>query len=87
MPFVKVDNTRLFYRLEGDEARPVLILSHSIGADHSMWAPQAADLLPHFQLLRYDIRGHGASDAIGRAASCSLRSNESDPALQLHFFH
>ncbi|MBZ5598502.1 MAG: 3-oxoadipate enol-lactonase [Acidobacteriia bacterium] len=63
MPFVKVDNTRLFYRLEGDEARPVLILSHSIGADHSMWAPQAADLLPHFQLLRYDIRGHGASDA------------------------
>jgi 3-oxoadipate enol-lactonase/4-carboxymuconolactone decarboxylase len=63
LPFVKVDNTRLFYRLEGDEGRPVLILSHSIGADHSMWAPQAADLLPHFQLLRYDIRGHGASDA------------------------
>lgn len=63
MPFVKVDNTRLFYRLEGDDGRPVLILSHSIGTDHSMWAPQAADLLPHFQLLRYDTRGHGASDA------------------------
>jgi len=27
-----------------------------------MWAPQVADLLPHFQVLRYDTRGHGASD-------------------------
>src|SRR5260221_448822 len=28
-----------------------------------MWDPQVADLLPNFQILRYDIRGHGASDA------------------------
>jgi 3-oxoadipate enol-lactonase/4-carboxymuconolactone decarboxylase len=57
-----VDNTRLFYRLEGKSDRPVLVLSHSIGCDHGMWAPQVADLLPHFQILRYDTRGHGASD-------------------------
>jgi 3-oxoadipate enol-lactonase/4-carboxymuconolactone decarboxylase len=63
MPFVTVDNTRLFYRLEGKADRPVLVLSHSIGADHGMWAQQAGDLLPHFQVLRYDTRGHGASDA------------------------
>ena len=63
MPFVSVDNTRLFYRLEGKSDRPVLVLSHSIGCDHGMWAPQVADLLPHFQILRYDTRGHGASDA------------------------
>ena len=63
MPFVTIDNTRLFYRLEGKAGRPVLILSHSIGTDHGMWAPQAQDLLPHFQVLRYDTRGHGASDA------------------------
>lgn len=63
MPFVTINNTRLFYRLEGQVGRPVLVLSHSIGADHGMWAPQAADLLPHFHVLRYDTRGHGASDA------------------------
>ncbi|MGC2170601.1 MAG: 3-oxoadipate enol-lactonase [Candidatus Sulfotelmatobacter sp.] len=63
MPFVTVNNTRLFYRLEGRVERPVLVLSHSIGTDHGMWAPQATDLLPHFQILRYDTRGHGASDA------------------------
>jgi 3-oxoadipate enol-lactonase/4-carboxymuconolactone decarboxylase len=28
-----------------------------------MWDLQVADLLPHFQILRYDTRGHGASDA------------------------
>ena len=26
--------------------------------------PSGADLLPHFQVLRYDTRGHGASDRL-----------------------
>jgi len=26
-----------------------------------MWTPQVPDLLPYFQILRYDTRGHGAS--------------------------
>jgi 3-oxoadipate enol-lactonase/4-carboxymuconolactone decarboxylase len=63
VPFATVNNTRIFYRLEGVEGRPVLVFSHSLGADHGMWAPQMPDLLPHFQVLRYDTRGHGASDA------------------------
>jgi 3-oxoadipate enol-lactonase / 4-carboxymuconolactone decarboxylase len=63
VPFATIDNRRLFYRLEGSPGRPVLVLSHSIGADHAMWAPQVPDLLSRFQVLRYDIRGHGASDA------------------------
>lgn len=63
MPFATVDNIRLFYRLEGKTDHPVLVLSHSIGTDLGMWAPQVEDLLPHFQVLRYDGRGHGASDA------------------------
>jgi 3-oxoadipate enol-lactonase/4-carboxymuconolactone decarboxylase len=63
MPFVTVGSTRLYYRLEGKADRPVLLLSHSVGTDHGMWAPQVEDLLPHFQVLRYDTRGHGASDA------------------------
>jgi len=62
VPFSTINNRRLFYRLEGNEGKPVLVLSHSIGADHAMWAPQVPDLLSHFRLLRYDIRGHGASD-------------------------
>lgn len=63
MPFFNLNNTRLFYRLEGREGLPVLVLSHSLGCDHEMWAPQMPDLLEHFQVLRYDTRGHGASDS------------------------
>ena len=61
MPFATVNNTRLFYRLEGQSQRPALVLAHSLGCDLSMWAPQVPDLLDHFQVLRYDTRGHGAS--------------------------
>src|SRR5215469_6022340 len=62
MVFLTINNLRLFYRLEGREGLPVLVLSHSLGCDHGMWAPQMADLTQHFQVLRYDTRGHGASD-------------------------
>jgi len=63
MPVITVDNTRLSYRLEGNEQNPVLILSNSLGTDMGMWAPQIPDLLPHFRVLRYDTRGLGSSDA------------------------
>jgi len=62
LPFANCNRARLFYRLEGMPEKPVLVLSHSIGTDHAMWAPQVPDLLSHFQVLRYDTRGHGASD-------------------------
>ncbi len=63
MPFITSNGSRHYYRLEGVEGRPLLILSHSIGADHGMWQPQMAEFLRHFQVLRYDTRGHGVSDA------------------------
>lgn len=62
MPFLSLDWGRCYYRLEGDNGRPVVMLSHSLGLDHGMWDRQTADLLPHVQVLRYDLRGHGASD-------------------------
>lgn len=63
MPYVTANHTRIFYRLEGNDGLPVIVLSHSIGTDHAMWAPQVPDLTEHFQVLRFDTRGHGASDS------------------------
>lgn len=62
MPFITANHLRMFYRLEGNEGLPVLLLSHSIGTDHAMWDQQVPELLPYFRILRYDIRGHGATD-------------------------
>ena len=62
MPFCNVKNLHLFYRLEGRSELPVLVLSHSLGCDLGMWDPQMPGLLENFRVLRYDSRGHGASD-------------------------
>ena len=62
MPFVRVDGVRFYYRLEGRDGLPVVVFAHSLGVDHGQWDQQAQALLPRFQTLRYDLRGHGASD-------------------------
>ncbi|HLY17337.1 MAG TPA: alpha/beta fold hydrolase [Bryobacteraceae bacterium] len=63
MPFAQSEGARIYYRLEGVADRPLLVMVHSLGADHGMWDPQAAALAGHFEVLRMDLRGHGASDA------------------------
>jgi 3-oxoadipate enol-lactonase/4-carboxymuconolactone decarboxylase len=64
MPLAQLQHGSCYYRFDGADDRPVIVLSHSLGLDHGMWDQQAADLLPHFRVLRYDTRGHGASTAI-----------------------
>jgi 3-oxoadipate enol-lactonase len=55
-------SARLHHRLDGPEDAPVLVLSNSLGARHTMWDAQAPALVERFRLLRYDQRGHGQSD-------------------------
>jgi 3-oxoadipate enol-lactonase len=70
LPFANVNNARMFYRLEGRAGLPVLVMSHSLGCDMGMWEPQMPQLLERMQVLRYDTRGHGASDV--PAGDCRL---------------
>src|SRR5215831_11834407 len=64
MPFADVNGHRCYYRLEGSDRRPVVVLSHSLGLHHGMWDALARQLLPHCAVLRYDTRGHGDSEAV-----------------------
>lgn len=57
------DGCRIAYRFDGQEGRPVLVLSNSIATDHHMWDQQIPELSAQFRILRYDTRGHGGSDA------------------------
>lgn len=61
MAFVSTTFGRIYYRLDGAEDKPVVVLAHSLGLDHGIWAPQVAALAPHFRVLSFDTRGHGAS--------------------------
>lgn len=56
-----VDGTPLHYRLDGDRARPCVVLCNSLGTDLSMWDAQAGALAEDFFVVRHDTRGHGQS--------------------------
>lgn len=61
MAFVEAGELRIRYELSGSEHAPTLVLSHSLGADLSMWEPQLPALEGRLRVLRYDSRGHGGS--------------------------
>ncbi len=63
MPFAVNNGARLYWRADGRGDRPALVLINSLGTDHAMWTPVLDALLRHFLVIRYDSRGHGASDA------------------------
>ncbi|MES2870781.1 MAG: 3-oxoadipate enol-lactonase [Pseudomonadota bacterium] len=61
MKRVQLAEGELNYQLEGPQGAPVLVLSNSLGTDLRMWDTQVAAFTEHFQVLRYDTRGHGQS--------------------------
>lgn len=56
------DGCRIAWRMDGPEGAPVLMLAHALGASSAMWGPQVEAFSGTFRVLRYDARGHGASD-------------------------
>jgi 3-oxoadipate enol-lactonase/4-carboxymuconolactone decarboxylase len=63
MPFAQTDGARLYWRCDGPDNAPALLLGNSIGTDHALWDPVMPVLMRAFRVIRYDARGHGASDA------------------------
>jgi len=63
MPFAVNAGCRIYWRIEGADDRPALVLLNSIGTEMGLWSAALPHLLPAFRVLRLDTRGHGASDA------------------------
>lgn len=61
MPALKHDHLSLHFERDGVDGAPNLILSNELGTSLNIWAPQVPTLSDHFQLMRYDPRGHGSS--------------------------
>jgi 3-oxoadipate enol-lactonase len=54
----------LQYDVLGDSSAPTVCLVHSLAADSGMWNEQIRPLLEGgYQVLRFDVRGHGGSSA------------------------
>ena len=88
---IKANGIQMNYELSGKKGAPVAVLSHSVSSSLLMWNPQMEALNTHFQVLRYDIRGHGASDAPSGAYTLELLGNDAIKLLdalgidQVHF--
>lgn len=61
MPLLNRDGRVLYWRLDGDPAKPKLVLLNSLGTDHALWDPIMPTLMESFHILRMDKRGHGGS--------------------------
>ena len=73
---ILANDIQINYELTGQEGAPVVMLSHSLASSMVMWNPQLVSLEAHFQVLRYDMRGHGDSDAPDGAYTLELLAED-----------
>jgi 3-oxoadipate enol-lactonase len=59
---LEANGIRIAYRLDGPENAPVVLFSNSLMSNFSMWDPQLAAVSAKYRVLRYDQRGHGATE-------------------------
>ena len=64
------------YELSGPEGAPVVMLCHSLSATLAMWDAQMVALTARYRVLRYDLRGHGGSEAPGGAYSFDMLADD-----------
>lgn len=63
MPFTALYDAQLYWKRDGRDDAPGLVLLNSIGTDMDLWDAVLPLLRPHFAIVRMDTRGHGASTA------------------------
>ncbi len=51
------------FAVEGPDAAPAVVLHHPLATDLTIWDELTAVLRPRYRVVRFDARGHGASDA------------------------
>jgi 3-oxoadipate enol-lactonase len=64
------------YEIHGRVGAPWLVLSHSLACSVRMWDPQIAALKDQYQILAYDTRGHGATEATKGAYTLDLLADD-----------
>jgi pimeloyl-ACP methyl ester carboxylesterase len=81
MPTLDRDGVRIHYEVTGEG--PALLLTHGYSATGQMWLGQLATLSPHFKVITWDMRGHGASDYPEDPAAYSEEATVADMAALL----
>jgi len=59
---VQAGDVQLQVRIDGNDG-PWVILAHALGANLTVWDDTVRHLAARYRVLRFDMRGHGGSDA------------------------
>jgi pimeloyl-ACP methyl ester carboxylesterase len=65
----------LAVRIEGDPTAPPLVLLHALGETSESWAPLLPELTKRYQVIAFDLRGHGDSDWPGEYSTELMRAD------------
>jgi 3-oxoadipate enol-lactonase len=60
---IKANGIEINYQVDGRQGAPWLVLSNSLATNLAVWDEQARALGSACRILRYDQRGHGATEA------------------------
>jgi len=70
MPLLNKEGRHIYWRTDGDPAKPKLMLLNSLGTEQGLWHAVMPTLLESFHVLRMDKRGHGGSTNV--SDTCSM---------------
>ena len=73
----------IYYEVHGDASKPTILLSHGYSATSAMWQSQVAALKDDYQVIVWDMRGHGASASPADPAQYSEARTVEDMAALL----
>jgi len=76
MPQVDVNGIKMAYQVDGKEGAPYVTFVTGIANDLTMWDAQVAELGKLYRILRYDLRGHGDSQATEGEYTMDLLVND-----------
>jgi 3-oxoadipate enol-lactonase len=71
MPFVRAGALTVHYAFDGPPDAPVVLLGNSLGTNFHLWDEVLPALSRTMRVLRYDMRGHGLTEA-GDAPAYSM---------------
>lgn len=81
MPFIDRAGVRIYYESAGNG--PPVLLSHGCSATSQMWQGQVQALADRYQIITWDMRGHGQSDSPDDPAAYSEAHTVADMAAIL----
>lgn len=60
--YSQANQIKIAYQIDGPEHGPVVIMSNSLMSSLAMWDSTIEALTDRYRVIRYDTRGHGASE-------------------------